>query len=253
MSKRELAPIDPDELQPELDILDESNPHSLVNLLPGKMAESLKSISPEILGMTDTDLKRLGSIKLTEERLRHAFWMEYNFASLGKRRINMPNVYNGVCRKEYWWQIILTNKYKMAYIFLPPPNYRVQLSELLTVGLEQMRDILLADHMITDNHGNQMVDARLAGVKAKIVESLHNRVHGATVQKIQTENKTLNVGVTIDGTETLEDVDRKIREAEEKLGGRVVPVLSREVKEAVKVPLSKVRLNDVESAEDGDD
>lgn len=248
---------DSNEIQHELDILDETNPHSLVNLLPGKMGDSLRNIPIEVLTMTETDLKRLGHIGLTEERLRYAFWMEYNFASVGKRVINMPNIYNGVCRREYWWQRILTDSYKMAYIFLPPPAHRVEVRELLNVANQQIRDILMRDHIVRDKEGKDVgTDAKLAGAKVKIYEMLANRVHGAMIQKIQTENKNLNVDVNLDDAKSIEDVEKRIRDAEMRLAGGGVKSLEHEAKDVTptkKAEMSKVRLNNVAGTRDEDD
>ncbi|MBX3017992.1 MAG: hypothetical protein KF767_08890 [Bdellovibrionaceae bacterium] len=224
----------PQDLQPELDLTDASNRHSLVNMLPGKMAEALQSIPLEVLSYTETELKRVGNIGLTEERLREAFWLEYNFASLGGRIMNLPNIYNGVCRKEYWWKIIQKDAYKMAFICLPPPAYRVQLKHMLTVALDQQLDILTRDHVLRDKQGNDIgTDARLAAVKVKISEILMNRVYGSVTQKVVTQNQNVNVEGTPDGEkESLEDIDRRIRELEEKGGAKLLEARLPEVRDA---------------------
>ena len=51
-----------EEMSLDFDLKDESNPNSLVNLLPKSSAEILRKIPDEILAMSEKQLRRFGNI-----------------------------------------------------------------------------------------------------------------------------------------------------------------------------------------------
>lgn len=224
-----------DDVQPELDLTDESNPHSLINVLPKTMAEYLRKIPIEVLTMGDEKIEKAGNIGVTEKRLRHGFWIEYNYAQLGKRQMAISNIVNGVCRKEQFWQIV-KNQWKLAYILTPPPDHRISREELLARALDEIRDILEQPHVVINpKTGKGTFDARIAAVKVKIYDSLSAQVHGAPVQRLETKTQSLNVNVEAQARPpTLEELDAQIREAEKMLGTQPKQVthVEREAREA---------------------
>lgn len=207
----------------DIDIRDEENPNSIINLVPGSVANAIKMIPLDVLCMPEAELKEAARADIVENRLRHAFWLEYGHAVLGKRKMNMAQVYNGVCRREYFNQHVVTNSFRMAFILTPPPDYKVQMAELLTLGLSQIREILtLPTTSINQKTGEIQVDARLAGVKARIVEDLMTRTHGHPLKSIEVTSKNMNVNV--DATAQADpreivDLDQRIKELERELGG----------------------------------
>jgi hypothetical protein len=194
---------------------EESNPRSVINLVPPYLQTQIKVIPEEFLDMEEEELKVAGRCDIVENRLKHSFWHEYTNAQLKGRSMNLVNVYSGVCSSHYFKNSIIHNSYKLAYILIPPASYRIALDELLSISLEQIRDIMTTPHR--DAKGK--VDAKLAAVKVKIADSIIMRVKGAVVQKV--EQKNLNVNVDV------EDYDEKLRELEAQINktqGNVIDV-----------------------------
>jgi hypothetical protein len=207
----------------DIDLRDLSNPRSVINLVPSSVANGMRAIPLEVFTMPEEELKLAAHADITENRLRHSFWLEYGHALLGDRKMNMAQVYNGVCRREYWNQQIITNSFKLAYILTPPPDYKVQMAELLTLGLAQLRDILTmplaTEHPKT---GEMVVDARLAAVKARIVEDLMTRSHGHPLRQIEVTSKNMNLNVEVASeaqaeTRDVAELDAKIKQLEGEL------------------------------------
>lgn len=152
----------------------------------------------------------------TDNRLRLKFWDEYDKAQAQTSKMNMGNVYLGVCSAPYFYQRFLMVPEKVAWMMCVPANYAVKMEEALAFGIEQMRDILAQPHVLP----NGKVDSKLAELKAKIVAMMDIRVKGATVQKIEQKNMNLNV-MTTDAdvarriTEnTMEGIEKKLKELE---------------------------------------
>lgn len=228
----------------DLDLKDRDNPHSLVNMLPNKVGDALMSIPNEILTMTDHKLKKLGNIGITENRLRHAFWLEYGNAHAGKRQMRIANVHNGVCRKEYWYHIVVKDVYKMAYIFSPPNSYKVTMSELVEMSVESLREVLETPHLeevpVMNNRGEPILDrdgqpmfykkinSAIASAKIKVADLVMNRVYGAATQKIKIDQRVMSTNMPTEALpNTLEEIDNRIRALEDQKTGKLLDVTKR--------------------------
>lgn len=220
----------------DIDIRDPSNPKSVINLVPSSMGNAIKAIPLDFFAMDEEELKKMARADIVENRLRHSFWLEYGHACLAKREINMSNIVNGVCSKDYFLKHILTNSFKLAYMLTPPPDYRVQMAEILTLGLAKLREILAMP--IESAHpktGEKVVDSKLAGVQARIVEDLMTRSHGHPLRTIEVTSKNMNLNVDVTNEVEIKDVsqiDAEIKKLEGELGGKA---LSGNIKEAKKV------------------
>lgn len=194
----------------------------------------LQAIPEDVHVMTDKELEGTGNITFYDRRLRHAWHIELTNATKRRLKMNMANIWGGVCSKDYFHKIVINNSFKLAYITRPPFDYRVSLEELLSLGIEQLREILLLPHV----NEKGKVDARMADVKAKIVQDIVNRVHGQVIQRVEVKSQNMNVNVEATReVESVEDIDAKIRELESQLNqGQVLLDASREVKEVKEVP-----------------
>lgn len=224
----------PDELK-GIAIKDESNPRSIINLVPSSMANQIKVIPDAIFSWGEGELKTHTKIDVLEERLRLAFWREYDAAQIQGRKINLSHVYGGVCTQAVFQQKVVANSFKLAYILTPPLDYEIQMKELLQLGLEQLRDILLLPHL--DEKGRP--NPKMADVKQKIVESLHLRVKGAVPYRMETKNLNVNVDETKPRwnqkpTPTSpEEIERRLKELQQAVdGGEVINVQPIEVEES---------------------
>jgi len=199
----------------QIGLRDKSNPRSLVNIVPLSVSKAIDVIPDSIFEMTDGEIRKIGKIDQTEELLRINFWLEYDRAQMGNRKMNITNVICGVCSLQYFQKNIVSNSFKMAYIARPPIEYTLQIEDLLRISLEQMRDILLLPHVKPDGS----VDAKLADVKTRIHDSVELRARGAVPHRVETKN--LNVNVDSQQTPlqrqeplSLDDINKRLLELE---------------------------------------
>lgn len=201
---------------------DEKNPRSVINICPSSVANAIRYIPDSVFSLGPDELKRAAKCGEVEERLRIAFWLEYDRAQSSGKNINISNVYGGICTQHAFLRTIVSNSFKMAYVLTPPVNYEVQMVEMLNLGLEQLRDILMQPHV--DDQGRP--NPKMADVKQKIVESLHLRVKGAVPYRMETKNLNVNVDQTsrdaksdTSQLKSMAEIEAKLKELEAKANG----------------------------------
>lgn len=118
---------------------DESNPRSLINLLPPKVKYFVKKIPPELIKMTPGRLRaRIGQrypgndTKQTLELLRIGFWEEYDRVQREKEgKMNLSKIYNGIVNPGYFIETICEQPAKLAYVLSPITEYLTRLNGVL--------------------------------------------------------------------------------------------------------------------------
>lgn len=221
-------------------LFDQNEPRSLINLVPDAIRQRIQTAlwDQEASGLFEMDEHRLyKSLRAssatptpTDNRLRLKFWMEYDHCQgLHTKAIDITRVFSGICSKEYFYNHYLEHPKKVAWLLCPPTAYVVKANEALEFGLEQLRDILEADHTLPGGK----IDSKLGELKLKIIAMLDVRVKGAIVQK--TINANLSgpaaanaVNKAIAGP-TMEELNRQLealrkREAEYTNGGAVIEI-----------------------------
>lgn len=197
---------------PELEITSETDPKSVVNLLPAVVSSYIKAI-PEEVWLTDEDeLAEKGRCSEYDYLLRHAFWLEYDRAIRAGQKMNPISIYGGIVSKFVFFREVCTNTFRLAYMCTPPTDYLTRLDELLTLGLKQYREILTLPNV----NAKGVVDSRLVAVKQKIIEDVANRRRGQTVQRIEMKSQNLNVNVEHNAgkKQSVEDMERELAELE---------------------------------------
>lgn len=215
----------------QVELWDTANPASVVNLLSPGASDKIKNcaiVKPDLFNIQDehTLYQHLSKIKAkptpTDNRLRLAFWLEYDRVCNGfKDRIEMVNVYAGVCTHAYFENKYLKIPEKVAWLLTPPASYEVVLEEALQFGIEQLRETLSLPHL----KDNGEIDVKMIELKAKIFAMLDMRKHGMYTQKIKQESLNINVtdatklatqvgGKTLD--QTMQMLEDKIRELEKR-------------------------------------
>ncbi len=198
----------------ELEIRDKDNQRSIVNLLPTWIASYILAIPEEIFSTPLSKLIERFEHTETDSLLRHAFWLEYERAMKTDTKMTISNIFGGVCDKNYFNREVVTNSFRMAYLLNPPTDYNVRLEELLTIGLEQYREILTLPNI----NAKGAVDSRLIAVKQKIIEDVTNRRRGQVIQRVEVKSQNLNVNVDKSDKKTpdsIEAIEREIQELEQ--------------------------------------
>lgn len=195
-------------------IKDYDNPQSLVNLTPSVLGGRIAAIPEEILLMTDQQLEAKANVGDVERKLRAAWQIEYERAVRTGEKMEAANIYKGIVTKSYFHRELVGNSYKLAYIIKPFPDYAAQLEDMLQLGLDEMRKILKEPMVDEDGKFNH----KLAALKANITEKLQDRARGAVTQKMQIDQKNMNLNITKDVTQAtplqMEAIDARLRELE---------------------------------------
>lgn len=212
-----------------IDFFSSDDPRSLINILPSYVADNVQRVPRELLELNEGDISRkVHSEKLMSPELRMlrvAFWAEYDKAQAMMRKMNMTNVFGGVCSITYFRNRVVTNPLMLAYILTPVSEYEVNIKELLVYGLAQLREILSLPHV--DKNGKP--DPKMAEVKVKIVQDLITRDRGSVVHKIESKNLHMNVNQNVPDGRDMRSVERELEELQRELiEGDVIDVKAEE-------------------------
>ena len=197
----------------EVVISEEGNPWTIANMLTGRVKERFLEIPVSYFGLSEKHMENLCRPTEIEEQLRLAFWDEYTVAMDAKRSIQPVNIYSKVCSKDFFYDHVISNPTKFAYVLAPPPEYMYQTRALLALGRRRLRQVL---EMPLKNGKNEP-NVKLISEIVKIVNILENRVHGAVAQNINVKQQTKNLNVNVEAkaeSKELEDLDKIEREIE---------------------------------------
>jgi hypothetical protein len=171
--------------------LDSADPtsRSALSLLPEEerfIVESHANRTPDIFKLSERALvARMGSagfqVSATENLLRNRFWLEYDHAISGSYpKIRLTEVVRGVCSFKFFRETFLANQYLVAYLMLPPINFKTKQEETLMYGLDKMREVLDLNAV----GPNGQIDTKVLRAQMAVYQILEKRVQGETVQKI---------------------------------------------------------------------
>lgn len=208
-----------------IELFDRENPRSLINLVPPVVKlclEELEKLHPQYLNLCEEDLKEVlyGRGKEPprfDNMLRIQFWGELYRAQRKGGAFSIPNVYHEVCSPATFYKYIRHPKV-LAWLICPLTDYLTSVTEMLTLSISQMRDILILPNL--DIRGNPNV--KLLETKLKVFMVLDARKNGMVVQRV--ENKNMNLNLTADAKDvqtfmeqmTLEQIDTRIKQLEKK-------------------------------------
>jgi hypothetical protein len=182
------------------DAFSRTEPRALINLVPTAVAAAFveaHQASPDLFGQDERDLflelrrtKRLPSP--TDNRMRIAFWMEYDRAQARGSDMNMEMVYGGICSRPFFYQYYLKAAYRIAWLMTPPVEYEKKLLEGLDFGLDLLRSYLEIDA----NPEGGKPNIKLMELQAKIVSMFDQRMKGGYTQRAETKSLNLQVNTT---------------------------------------------------------
>lgn len=200
-------------------LFEKEEPRALINLVPAVVAEAFEAgynKRPDLFGMDERILrKKLAEHNrppsVTENRLRMAFWQEYERAqALNLPAMQIANVVSGVCSKKFFYDQYLKQPENVAWILCIPAAYEITIQETLQFGLEKLRDML--ELPFVDSTGRPNV--KLMELQAKIVELVHIRAKGAVVQRNLNINASTQEMKKVIESDNMEDLNKRLKELE---------------------------------------
>lgn len=196
---------------PGLVIFDTNNPWSVINICPPLIRKAIEKIPREHLILDEKRLKKIAAPDEVESRFRLLFWDEYNAAVDEKRQMKLENIITSRLGTfyEYFTDIILPNNRKLSWILTPPSDYFLSMRDLLYTGLDRIREIMelpiiedVVVKVLKDGTKvtRRQVNTRLIGEIVKITQNLNDRVHGAVVQRMSIQQKTMSINQNFNST-----------------------------------------------------
>lgn len=182
-------------------------PRSVMDLIPQNIQDAISRIPEDLLNEHEHELRKRLKPDLTLDRIRIAFWLEYDEAQTNGRMMQMQKVYRGACHHSYFSHTILKKPEMLAWMMCPPTDYILSMRALLNRGIRQLEAIVDSD--IHDEDGKLIPSA--ANTVLKVLQMMDVKVHGSIVQRVET--KTLNVNANVkDVPSSLEDVEKRLLE-----------------------------------------
>lgn len=194
-------------------IFDKVDPRSVYNLVSADMQEAIERVNPEYYRWSLKAIEKHAGPDSTLAQLRVAFWREYNYTQDNwLRSISLHSVTRGVCSKGYFYDKVLPDPLKLAYVLYPVVDMQVAMEEMMDLGLREMRKILLMP-----NSGKGGANLPVIKEKIKIVALLQNRLQGAVVQRVEKRTAVVSTHInskTQEAPKSLQEIEREIRQIE---------------------------------------
>lgn len=184
---------------PLVDAFNRSEPGALINHVPNQIQEAMiecQRKEPALFGLDERDLFKTlrganRSPSPTDNRIRLAFWLEHDNALSQGRDFNTSYVYAGVCSRQFFYLMYLTNPARVAWMTTPPVSYEIKLAEGLDYGLDRLREVLEMD-----NAPGGKPNIKLIEIQAKIVAMFDMRMKGGITQRTENKNLQLSISTT---------------------------------------------------------
>lgn len=185
--------------EPGVSILDESNPLSVLNLLPKSIKAAVKRAAmeaPHLFSMDEESFlktMRADSIVFTttDHMLRSQFWIEYHKARTHRRTMMAGLIFEDACNSDLFYAHYLKNNIKVAWLCVEPTVYRKILEnhlERLAHNMGRIIDLPLIDPQ------TGRLDKTVAQMQITLYKLMEVTLHGTPTQRI--EQKTLSMNVT---------------------------------------------------------
>ena len=206
---------------------DRNNPHSIVNRVWSEFLPYLQAVADvysKYLGDPENVLKAICKPDERDIRARLSFWDEYNLATQENRLMDENRFMSGIMTTDVWQRVYLTNRKKLLWILCQPANYTATMRYLLDVGLKRLQEIM--EMPLVAKNGKP--DIRMISQVLKAFQLVDLRVKGSVLQRMQIDQRSLNVHVGSEGQslnslslEQLREMESQLERIEKKRDGLV--------------------------------
>lgn len=222
-------PLSKAEKERAVSIFNEGDPEALINMVGPEVKEAIKSINPVFLTWSEKALAKHAELDPRDHRIRISMWDDYNQAKEeGRDTININRILNGVCTKGYFYQSVLKDPKKLAWIFYPPADYTKYMQECLYLAMGNIRDILSQPI----RSGDGKLNHRLIDQQIKIWEKVESRVKGAIPQALNINQRSMNVNINqtqkLSNPKDIKEIEAEIARLEGKEVPKEIEVKSNE-------------------------
>lgn len=210
---------------------DENLPVKDIEVYGEALLKSLRSIPEELFELKEDDLKKKVNPTLKLYEIKQRFWEELSESDQMGRKMRMYKLYEGICTSQYFYKTVMQNPNKMAWIAHPLATYENKAKAALQRAQERYEEIFNMDITTTkyrkvdgEEISHTEVDPRKVAVLLSAIKQVEDRVRGGIVQKQITQNVGSDKPELVEPNQSVEDLDKKIRELEKQMGTAPVEV-----------------------------
>lgn len=153
----------------------------------GKLRDAMDNLTPQMLLKPEQVLVEELDPTPLDYDIRRQFWMAVDIAKkTEKKHVPTVRVWEDVCHPSYFFDHVLTNPLRVAWISRPIVDYVTFYEAINRAALQKIFDYV-RNHNINEKTLSHFV---------KIAEMSANRAYGGVTQKMQIQSKNLNVDIT---------------------------------------------------------
>jgi len=206
--------------------MDESETKALdKSFFTDALYRSIQSIPDGYRDMSEEEARKLAKPNMLLYELKQSWWTEYIHAQETGNKMRVYKIYTGVCHKDHFYNRVIKDPKRMAWLIQPLETYEVKVSAMLQKALERVPEMLGME--LTSKKYKKVdgvmeswdeTDPKKIMALLEVVKHLDNRVKGSFIQKQininQHQKTTDNVS-----NESSSDIDKRIKEIEQQLSG----------------------------------
>lgn len=192
-------------------LYDAGNPDALINKLPQRLVPIFHRVRdklPRTLLADEPDVRRYCDPTERDERVRLSFWDEYNASTACGKRMSLQSIITGCCSWESWITAYEPHDKRMLWIFTPPASYVGMMRQILYKGTERLLEIMNLPMLTEDGK----VDVKVANLVLRAWQLADMRVKGAVTQKVQIEQKSMNLNLNSNTDEAVNQMRSRMSE-----------------------------------------
>ena len=206
-------------------------------LLTPVVKERFLDIPEDLKRKSEKQLRKDLAPSIEEMQFKQRFHDEFNLAKERNRKMVMKRVYDGIYKKDYFYENVLFNHLLMAWVTAPLVDLDQKISAALWLGADRYEELVNMDITTTRRMKDENdewilvkeVDPKKAMVLVTVMKHLADRHMGLAVQKQVTVNiNEPKMGEGDKAELNMEKVNEKLKELEDKLGETDISVLPKE-------------------------
>lgn len=246
------------------DILDATQMESILDFLPKSISDAALLIPDELKYLGEDELKRvcyphegsrdkkyrnISTSFSLDQKIRLSLWNEFELARQRNTKLSVAQAIKGLAHRDHFYQKIIQNPHRLAWILTPPAEYALIVEDLLHRGVRRLYEIIelplksktcrchyfcvCNKNMPKRQVDGEKVPARACACKPRCIcpaqyntksaevilkafERIELRAKGSITQVISQTTKSLNVNVSqtipAEGSSAIapQDIDREL-------------------------------------------
>lgn len=171
------------------------------------LMRAVADLPPEYHLKNETDLGKLFRITPMDYAIKKQLWTKfYEADKAGNLRLKMVDIYGGICTLQHFYQDLVRNPARVAWLITPPINHQAIIEEAYHFAFQKVRDGIL----------NMPITEKSAPTILKAFQMLADRHLGPVVQKIQSQNVNVDVKASQEPIDP-KAIEEKLQELKTKL------------------------------------